>query len=64
MVFNACCASSNTLLAYFLGLLEVELRDSMKPVTKLTDVVELHLEPKPRQATTLASPRLMEVKHQ
>lgn len=55
-VFNACCASSNALLAYFLGLLEVELRDSMKPVTKLTDVVELQLEPKTRQATSLASP--------
>ncbi len=50
IVFNACCAFSNTLLAYFLGLLEVELRDNMKPVAKLTDVVELHLKPKPRQA--------------
>lgn len=64
MVFSACRASSNTLLTYFLDLLEIQLRDSMKPVTKLTDVVELQLEPKTRQTTSLASARLMEVEHQ
>lgn len=62
MVLSERCTS---IFTYFLGLLEVELWDCMKPVAKLTDVVEFHLEPKTNQGASLASSsRLTEIRRQ
>lgn len=37
--------NANLFYTHFLDLLEVEFRKSVEPVTQLTDVVKLHLEP-------------------